>query len=241
MKKNIFWISAMACIVLTIASCKKSSVQVKEAPALKTKIDTISYLFGYSNGKNWKAQGLEDMDMTVFLGALEEAYEGKESKVDLRAGGQVVRDYIDGKRKIVADANLKKSNEFLEQNGKKDGVVTTESGLQYQVLVEGTGPKPTATDKVKVNYVGTTIDGKVFDESPAGKPYEQYVNRVIAGWKEILPLMNVGSKYKLFVPPSLAYGERGTPDIEPNSVLIFEMELVEILPNKPNPAVKPAQ
>ncbi len=230
--KKIYLLSTLAVIAaLSISSCNSNSgTTVKSAPELKTQIDTISYLFGYSNGKNWKVQGLDEMDMKIFIGAMNEAYDGKDSKVDITEGGKVVRDYIDTQRKKVMDENLKKADDFLAKNGQKEGVITTASGLQYKVIKEGTGPKPSATDKVKVNYKGTTIDGEVFDESPEGKPYEQYANRVIKGWTEALQLMPVGSEYQLFIPPSLAYGERGSQNIQPNSALIFDVELLDIIP-----------
>ena len=120
------------------------------------------------------------------------------------------------------------AEDFLAENGKKPGVITTASGLQYQIIKEGSGPKPSATDKVKAIYKGELINGTVFDDSQ-GQPREFPVNGVVKGWQEALPLMATGSKWKLFVPPALGYGtmQRG-PVIEPNSVLVFEIELVDI-------------
>ena len=131
---------------------------------------------------------------------------------------------------IKAQENLEAGNKFLEKNKKRDGVVTTESGLQYEILKKGDGPIPTADDRVKVNYEGTLLSGKVFDSSiKNGKPVTFGVGRVIPGWTEALQLMPVGSKWKLYIPGNLAYGERGTRGIEPNSTLIFEVELLEIV------------
>jgi FKBP-type peptidyl-prolyl cis-trans isomerase len=124
---------------------------------------------------------------------------------------------------------LEEGKKFLAENGKKSGVKTTASGLQYEVIKEGSGAKPLATDTVEVNYKGTTIEGKVFD-SNEGKPSVKFpVNRVIPGWTEALQLMTVGSKYKLYLPAALGYGEQSpNPEIKPNSVLIFEVELLNI-------------
>ena len=134
------------------------------------------------------------------------------------------------KNKLLAKEAMEVGNKFLEENRKKKGVVTTESGLQYLILKQGDGPKPEKTDKVKVHYRGTTIDGVEFDSSyKRGKPALFPVTGVIKGWIEALLLMNVGSKYKLFIPPELAYGSQGAgPRIGPNAVLIFEIELLDI-------------
>src|SRR4028118_690885 len=130
-----------------------------------------------------------------------------------------------------ATANLKAGEDFLEQNKKREGVMTTASGLQYEVLTEGSGAKPKATDKVKCHYHGTLINGSIFDSSvQRGQPAIFPLNMVIKGWTEALQLMSVGSKYRLFLHPSLAYGERQTGSvIGPNSTLIFDVELLDIV------------
>src|SRR4028118_1072490 len=129
-----------------------------------------------------------------------------------------------------ATANLKAGEDFLEQNKKREGVMTTVSGLQYEVLTEGSGPKPKATDKVKCHYHGTLINGSIFDSSvQRGQPASFPLNMVIKGWTEALQLMSVGSKYRLFLHPTLAYGERSAgAHIQPNSTLIFDVELLGI-------------
>ena len=137
----------------------------------------------------------------------------------------------DEKMKAVAEPNKKEGEAFLAANKTKEGVITLPSGLQYKVLTEGNGPKPTVTDTVVCNYRGTRINGAEFDSSyKRGEPTSFQVNRVIRGWTEALQLMPVGSKWQLFIPSDLAYGERGTPggDIGPNSALIFEVELISI-------------
>lgn len=145
------------------------------------------------------------------------------------------------KQKVVGEKNKKEGDEFLAANKTKPGVKTTASGLQYQVVQEGSGPTPKPTDKVTVNYKGTLLDGKVFDSSyDRGQPVTFAVNQVIPGWVEALQLMKAGSKYKLFIPSSLAYGESGAGgDIGPNSVLQFEVELLKIEPGD-QPAAAPA-
>jgi FKBP-type peptidyl-prolyl cis-trans isomerase len=134
-------------------------------------------------------------------------------------------------RKVKGDANLAAGKAFLEKNAKKEGVITTTSGLQYTVVTKGTGPVPAATDTVKVNYEGATIDGKVFDSSyKRNEPATFPVANVIPGWTEALQLMPVGSKYKLFIPTELAYGPQGMgQQIESNATLVFEVELLEIV------------
>ena len=148
-----------------------------------------------------------------------------------------LRGKMEKKQAELATKNTKLAEEFLAENGKKQGVVTTPSGLQYQVIKDGSGPKPGAGDKVKAIYKGQLISGTVFDDSH-GRPREFPVNGVVQGWQEALPLMATGAKWKLFVPPALGYGavQRG-PVIEPNSVLVFEIELVEI--SKATVAVTP--
>lgn len=141
-----------------------------------------------------------------------------------------VFDKLTNMKSEKAVANLKTGEDFLEQNKKKEAVITTASGLQYEVLKEGSGPKPKATDKVKCHYHGTLIDGTIFDSSvQRGQPASFPLNMVIKGWTEALQLMSVGSKYRLFLHPSLAYGERQTGSvIGPNSTLIFDVELLGI-------------
>jgi len=141
----------------------------------------------------------------------------------------IMRDKMEIERKDISKINLKEGKAFLAENKEKEGVVTLESGLQYKVLKEGTGPFPKATDRVKTHYVGTLIDGTKFDSSIGKEPITFSVNGVILGWTEALQLMKVGSKWKLFIPSELAYGENGAGNrIGPNAVLIFEVELISI-------------
>jgi FKBP-type peptidyl-prolyl cis-trans isomerase len=152
---------------------------------------------------------------------------------------QKMRAKMAAKQKKEAAENLAAGTAFLEANKKKEGVKVLPDGLQYKIIKEGTGPTPTADDKVKTNYRGTLIDGTEFDSSyKRNRPAEFNVKGVIKGWTEALELMKVGAKWELFIPPNLAYGERGRPGIPPNSTLIFEIELLDIV--KPTQAAKPA-
>ena len=142
-----------------------------------------------------------------------------------------IQGYFQKLAKIQGDKNKTEGEEFLAKNKEKEGVKTTDSGLQYEIIKEGTGPKPKETDKVKVDYTGTLIDGTVFDSSvQRGQPATFGVNQVIPGWTEALEMMPVGSKWKIYIPSDLGYGERGAgKDIGPNSTLIFEVELLDIV------------
>jgi len=202
---------------------------------LTTNIDSTSYALGVVIGDMEKQRidatpGTKDLDMNVLLSALTEKLKGEETQMTPDDARKVIQAYFAEASKTEATENLKKGEEFLAANKEKPGITTTESGLQYEVLVEGTGPKPTADQKVKCHYTGTLIDGTVFDSSvERGEPATFPVKGVIPGWTEALQLMPVGSKWKLYIPAELAYGERGAgQQIAPNSALIFEVELLSI-------------
>jgi len=195
-------------------------------------IDTVSYAIGHAVGKNLKNQ-FPDANPALVAKGIAEAFEGKENKLfktEMEAD-QYIRNYMRKEQAKVAMENKAAGEKFLQENKSKSGIVVTPSGLQYEVIKEGNGPKPTADNTVKVNYKGTTIDGEVFDSSEErGKPAEFEVKGVIKGWTEGLQLMSVGSKYKFYIPSDLAYGPRQAGEkIKPNSVLIFEVELLEIV------------
>jgi FKBP-type peptidyl-prolyl cis-trans isomerase len=222
------------------------------ASEFKTEKETASYALGMNIGdsisKSLKRDGI-DIDPAIFLRGLKEALAGEkqalteeEAKTAFTAYQKKAREVQEAKLKIVAEANKKESEAFLAANKSNEGVVTLPSGLQYKIEKQGDGPKPLSTDTVEVNYRGTLIDGNEFDSSyKRGQTATFPVTRVIKGWTEILQLMPVGSKYKIFVPADLAYGPRPAgPDIGPESALIFDIELVSIKP-KPEPAAtKPA-
>jgi len=204
------------------------------APAEPVDMKAVSYIIGADLGLKLKSNSVEaSLDNLIAgikdaLAGAEPKYSQEEQQKIMTAFQSELRVKMEKKQAELATKNSKLSEEFLAENAKKEGVVTTASGLQYQIIKAGNGPKPTATDKVKAIYKGQLTNGTVFDESH-GQPREFPVSGVVQGWQEALPLMATGSKWKLFVPPSLAYGaaQRG-PVIEPNSVLVFEIELVEI-------------
>jgi FKBP-type peptidyl-prolyl cis-trans isomerase len=217
---------------LAFASCnsfKSSKIE------LKTLADSAAYAIGVDIGtgltKNLPgAPGGKDLDQKLILAAFTNAINGIPSQIPAEKVQAVTQSYFMKMQVVEGAKNIEASKKFLEENGKRAGIKTTASGLQYEILKEGTGPKPVATDTVKVHYHGTTIEGKVFDSSVDRKePVSFPVNGVIPGWTEALQMMPVGSKWKIYVPSALAYGEKGAgAEIKPNAVLIFEVELLEI-------------
>jgi len=191
---------------------------------------------GFEVGHYFKGAG-EEIQKELLLQGITDAYDGGKPAIAPEEMAAVQKQYavkMQEKQKIEMAAMLAKNKEagdaYLEQNKKKEGVKVTESGLQYEVITPGEGGKPTSADKVKVHYVGTLIDGTEFDSSiKRGEPAVFGVGQVIEGWSEAMQLMNVGSKGRLVIPSELAYGEQGVaPSIQPNSVLIFEVELMSI-------------
>ena len=201
-------------------------------PALKTGKEKISYILGTNVGRQFKGQMIE-LDYPAFLKGLEHAMEGKPllmTPAEMREMMQVLQADMRMRQADAAERNRKQGEIFLEDNKKQPGVIALPSGLQYKVIQEGTGPKPTATDTVTTHYRGPRLDGTEFDSSYGrGQPMSFKVGGVIAGWTEALQLMPVGSKWQLFIPSNLAYKERGSPpNIGPNATLIFEVELISI-------------
>jgi len=197
---------------------------------MKTQIDSVSYSLGVNIGTNLKGQGFGDINLATMMKAMEDVMGGKTLAINEEDANQTIQNYFSTLMEKKAGEAKGKGEAFLAENGKKAGVTTTASGLQYEVIKMGEGPKPSATDKVTVHYHGTLIDGTVFDSSvERGQPATFPLNGVIAGWTEALQLMPVGSKFKIFLPSNLAYGERGAGQlIGPNSTLIFEVELLSI-------------
>jgi FKBP-type peptidyl-prolyl cis-trans isomerase FklB len=208
----------------------------------KTNKEKASYALGMNVGTSLHRQSV-DIDPDLFAQGLKDAMSGKKPLITEEEGRAAlmqlqtdVRAQQAQKMKEEGDANKKEGDAYLAGNKSKPGVVTLPSGLQYKILKEGTGPKPTANDTVECNYTGTLINGTEFDSSAKhGGPAKFPVNGVIKGWTEALQLMPVGSKWQLFIPSDLAYGERGTPDgsIGPNSTLVFDVELLSIEPKQP--------
>jgi FKBP-type peptidyl-prolyl cis-trans isomerase FklB len=207
-----------------------------EKPPLKTQKDKISYMIGVETARNFKVLGV-DVDMDVLVKGLRDGMAGKKllmTEDELRATKSAYMEDFRKKQalamKAAGEENKKKGDAFLAENKMKEGVVTLPSGLQYKIIKAGAGKMPAETDTVECQYRGTLIDGKEFDSSyRAGQNATFKVSGVIAGWKEALKLMTVGSKWQLFIPPELAYGPMGAGrDIGPNATLIFEVELVAI-------------
>ena len=194
-------------------------------------MDKVSYALGLSIGNNFQNSGIKDLQVEDFIKGLTDVMEEKQPAITYDEAKEVINEYFIKLQKEKMEINKKAGEEFLHINKGRAGVVELPSGLQYQVLKQGNGAKPSATDKVKCHYHGTLINGTVFDSSvQRGQPAVFGVNPVIPGWVEALQLMPVGSKWRLFIPSNLAYGEHGAGEmIEPNSTLIFDVELLDIV------------
>lgn len=234
------------------APAETTAVEAPAAPALspqQTKSDS-SYALGYRTGGGFAQEfgqygvKLDDLEMENFIKGFQAAVKGGKPELEearLQAAMTALGDMLQKREKDSAAANLEAGKKFLEENGKRKGVTTTPSGLQYEVLVKGgdskyVAPKEGAPEKqFMVNYKGTLIDGTEFDASPEGSPVPMTL-QVIDGFKEALTMMPVGAKWKLFIPSALAYGEqRRSPEIAPNTTLVFELELLEIKDAPPAP------
>lgn len=222
---------------LLFTGCEMSS---SSSDNFKSSVKTEKEQFSYAVGTDIGAS-IEDfkgeIDLDALFQAISDKYNEKEPMITDSAATAVktevfkrIRELKDAERKKKAEENVGAQKKFLDENKTKEGVVTTESGLQYKVIKQGEGEIPTANDKVKVHYKGSLLDGKVFDSSyKRGTPATFRVGGVIKGWTEALQLMPVGSKYELYIPAELGYGARGAgKDIAPNSMLIFEVELLSI-------------
>ncbi len=210
---------------------KKKGPEVPPPLALVTTLDSVSYTIGNDMGEMLKKQGLDSINLQLFFKAIEDIYKGDSAMITTEKGMGVVSTYLQKIKLEKAAKNKAAGEQFLAANKTKEGINTTASGLQYQVLTNGSGAKPTLQDKVKVHYRGALIDGTVFDSSiDRGEPIVLPLSGVIKGWTEALQLMTVGSKWKLFIPSDLGYGERQAgAKISPNSALVFDVELLEIV------------
>ncbi|HSB06937.1 MAG TPA: FKBP-type peptidyl-prolyl cis-trans isomerase, partial [Thermodesulfobacteriota bacterium] len=212
-----------------------SLCSAQEKLQLKDQKDKESYSLGYQFGQSLKTQGV-DIDLDIYTNGIKDGLKGSASAMsqeEIRSTIMELQKRLAAARqkelKEKAAKNLAEGKAFLEENGKKEGVKTLPDGLQYKVLTEGSGKMPKATDTVKVHYRGTLIDGTEFDSSyKKGQPATFRADKVIKGWTEALQLMKEGSKWQLFIPPELAYGERSMGQIPPNSTLVFEVELLFI-------------
>lgn len=203
---------------------------VSFAQALTNKVDSLSYIFGMNLAENIKRQGIYEVDHALLAKGVADAMANRETLVDKKSAETFLTDFMAEHRNKQSKAVKTEGEQFLAENAKRKEVIILPSGLQYEVIQSGQGPKPKASDKVLTHYHGTLINGTVFDSSVnRGEPISFGVNQVIQGWQEALQLMSVGDKWKLFIPYNLAYGERGAGgSIPPYSALVFEVELLGI-------------
>jgi len=218
----------------------------EKATELKTEEQKLSYAMGLDLGSYFKGLG-ENFDLKILQQGMSDSYTGKQALMTPEEAAEVQQKFAARQQQQqiqktveMVTKNREAADTFLAENKKKDGIKVTKSGLQYKVIKEGKGKKPAVDDMVKVHYKGTLIDGTEFDSSYKRKePAVFQVGQVITGWQEALQLMNVGSTYKLYLPPDLAYGDRGAPPvIEPGSMLIFQVELLDIPTKEGEPAKK---
>ncbi len=220
-----------AAVLITVAGCGRKTAS-DQAISLDTDRAKGSYTVGVNIGRNFK-DGYVDVDPMILERGMQDVLENRTllmSDEQMTEAMNTLQTTIqDQYQKIVTD-NQKAASDFLAGNAKKEGVVTLPDSLQYQIITAGTGPKPAISDTVEVQYHGTLLDGTVFDSSvQRNEPVQFGLDQVIPGWTEVLQLMPVGSKWRVFIPPQFAYGEEGRPGIPPNSLLTFEIELLQIL------------
>ncbi|WP_321478741.1 FKBP-type peptidyl-prolyl cis-trans isomerase [uncultured Bacteroides sp.] len=194
-------------------------------------MDKFSYAIGLGIGQNLLGMGANSIAVEDFSQAIKDVLEGNQTAISHNEAREIVNKYFAKLEAEMSAANIEQGKAFLEENKKKEGVITLPSGLQYEIINEGTGKLAKVTDQVKCHYEGTLMDGTMFDSSiKRGQPAEFGVNQVIPGWVEALQLMPEGSKWKLYIPSDLAYGAQGAGEmIPPHSTLIFEIELIQVL------------
>jgi FKBP-type peptidyl-prolyl cis-trans isomerase FklB len=223
-------------ILLFITSLALCTAHAQTGKALKTNADSLGYALGMNIGNDFKKQGIP-ADMDALIAGLQDAMGGKPTQLNEQQSRNIWMAYQQAQqvraaaeKKAKADANLKKGEDFLAQNKLKPGIMVLDNGLQYEVVIEGTGKSPIPTDKVTTHYRGTLIDGTEFDSSyKRGQPATFPVTGVIQAWQTILPMMKEGGKVKIYSPSKLAYGPQGQgATIGPNEVLIFEIELIKV-------------
>ncbi len=227
---KIVKLASVGILGLALAACNNEATKEVQ---LESDLDKVSYGMGLNIGKNFKQQDLA-MNVDAIAAGMRDALADKQRLDDevIQAAAESVRDREMEKQKAISDVQSQKGQEFLVENAKREGITSTESGLQYEVITEGAagGATPAVTDVVSVHYHGTLVDGTVFDSSiERNQPAEFPVNAVIKGWTEALQLMKVGDKWKLYLPADIAYGARSpSPKIPANSALVFEVELLDI-------------
>jgi len=217
---------ALLSMVAIMSGCNSKIGKVD----IKTDSDSLSYAIGVNMGYNLKNNKIEDANILAIATGLMDVKENKKDIMSPEKSMEFIQKYMEKQRKLVGVKNLEESKKFLEENAKQEGVVVDPDGFQYKILQEGTGPMPKETDVIKVTYKGTLPDGTEFDSSfKRNEPAQFQLNSVIRGWTIALQKMKVGSKFMLWLPADLAYGERGSGPIGPNQVSIFEIELLEIV------------
>lgn len=236
MKNTLLTTLLSIAILALLNSC--DSTQPRSSASLNTQIDSVSYSIGYLQGSGLAREGVDNLDIDNFVAGMQKAFDGEEAEIDNMAMQMVIQEYLSEmqmaeaeRRSQASEANREAAQAFLEENAERDDVMVTESGLQYRVIEEGTGARPAATDQVEVHYRGTLTNGEEFDSSHSRNQTATFpLNEVIPGWTEGVQLMSVGSTYEFFIPAELGYGNNPPPGsiIEPGSVLIFEVELIDI-------------
>ncbi|MBN1186369.1 MAG: FKBP-type peptidyl-prolyl cis-trans isomerase [Bacteroidales bacterium] len=227
--------SCIIIVALMLSSCN----MMKKDVSLNTETDTISYLLGNNIGTNIAQEGLDTvLDLELIARGIQDAVDSADLPIDQMQAQMIIQTYFMKRQQQQIERmyghNKTEANEFLSQNRNRPEVTELPNGLQYEILVEGKGPKPAQGDKVTTNYTGTFLDGTKFDSSfDRNEPFTFMVGgRVIPAWNEVIKLMSVGAKYKIWAPYQLAYGDRGYGNIEPFKMLIFEMELLSIEPKE---------
>lgn len=231
MKKIVIFAVICICGAMTLVSCDKKTSDGKQPATISASdVDSVSYMIGYSFGMQLKQNDFGPLSVNGIVKGIQDA--GKDVEIDYMQFQQIVNGFLEKRMTAVSEEMVNRSKAMLEANGKKEGVVTTESGLQYKIIREGEGVKPTSRDTVEVDYEGTNLDGKVFDSSyDRGQTATFPLDGVIAGWTEGLQYVGEGGEIMLYIPAELAYGDRGAGgDIHPNEALTFKVELKSVKP-----------
>jgi len=236
MKLSIYTVLSALAFILVINGCESPGGSAEAS--LESRMDSVSYSLGHFYGQTLVNQGVDSLDLENFNAGLDQAISEEESAIDqtamqalMQRFQQDIRQQQQAEQQASASENIEEGTEFLEENAQKEDVMVTDSGLQYRMIEEGSGESPTAEDEVEVHYRGTLISGEEFDSSYSRNETATFpLNRVIPGWTEGLQLMSEGATYEFYIPADLAYGNNPPPGsiIEPGSVLIFEVELIDV-------------
>ncbi|MCC5914484.1 MAG: FKBP-type peptidyl-prolyl cis-trans isomerase [Balneolaceae bacterium] len=236
MRNYLFATITLSALLLAATAC--DAPQQRASASLDSQLDSVSYSIGYLQGSGMAQEGMTDIDINNYLAGMQTALEQGDAVMEQFDMQMLIQQYLSDlqvqqsvRAAEDAERNKAEGEEFLAENAERDDVNVTDSGLQYRVIEEGTGDRPTAADEVEVHYTGTLIDGTVFDSSvERGEPARFPLGNVIEGWTEGLQLMTVGSTYEFFIPSNLGYGDAPRPGspIPPGAVLIFEVELLDI-------------